>query len=226
MKALLFTAVFTSSFLLSFGQSFIFNPTDSYEATINLESYTNHKVFMTNLTGEELILGWKLLAKDIPNEWEALLCDFGGCYTGVPDSGMMSAISDTVQGYLRLTINPFDHVGTGTAVFKVYDNKHPLDADTLSFTIHAMDLTGISENGKAISINVYPNPAYEVVNYSYKKDLQNQEVFMINQSGKIVLRQRARQNGSIDVSSLTPGLYFIRVGGNAQNSGTKKTIIR
>ena len=226
MKVLFLTTFFISSMFGAMGQSFIFNPTDSYEATVDLNTYTNNKVFMTNQTGQELILAWKLLSKDIPADWEASLCDFGGCYAGIPDSGKMSAISDTIQGYLRLTINPFEQIGTGTAVFKVYDNKHPLDADTLSFTIHAMDLTSITENGKAIAINVYPNPAYEVVNYSYKKDLQNQEVFLINQSGKIVLRQMARQSGSIDVSQLPQGLYYIRMSGNANKTGTGKVLVR
>jgi len=226
MKVLFITTFFISCMFGVMGQSFIFNPTDTYEATVDLNTYTNHQVFMTNQTGEELILAWELLAKDIPADWEALLCDFGGCYAGIPDSGKMSAISDTIQGYLRLTINPFDQIGTGTATFKVYDNKHPLDADTLSITIHAMDLTSITKNEKGIAINVYPNPAYEVVNYAYKDDIQNQEVFLINQSGKIVLRQIARQSGSIDVSQLPQGLYYIRMSGDAKKTSSGKVLLR
>ena len=55
----------------------------------------------------------------------------------------------------------------------------------------------------------YPNPVKDVLNIKSEKTIQSVEVF--NMAGQKVLNSSRIQNGQIDLSSVNPGIYVIRV---------------
>ncbi len=55
----------------------------------------------------------------------------------------------------------------------------------------------------------YPNPVKDVLNIKSEKTIQSVEVF--NMTGQKVLNSSRIQNGQIDLSSVNPGIYVIRI---------------
>ena len=105
----------------------------------------------------------------------------------------------------------------------------PTDVTTLNIRITATDIFGAStnedyklvvyDNASAIAsseiedmISVYPNPASNVVNITIPKILKNTTINIIDESGRIVISNKAiAGNNSIDISKLSPGMYIIEV---------------
>lgn len=67
----------------------------------------------------------------------------------------------------------------------------------------------IAEQNNFESITIYPNPANDILYIFSTNGVKIEEVQMYNQIGQEVLRESS--NSSIDVSSLTPGLYIIEI---------------
>ena len=71
---------------------------------------------------------------------------------------------------------------------------------------------GISENSaETISLNVFPNPATDVVNFSITEDGQNKiyPVQIINSLGQVV--RNFNLNKTIAITGLIPGIYFYSI---------------
>ncbi len=73
---------------------------------------------------------------------------------------------------------------------------------------------------------LYPNPAHEVVTIELNEELRmkNEELLeVLDMQGRTVLTQKIKQSGTLDVSGLPRGVYFVRLDG----SGTvRKLIVR
>ncbi len=227
MKKLYFLLV-TSAFIstISFAQSFVLTPTDTYEASIELNSYTNHQVFMVNQTGDELTLGWETINQDMPESWEITLCDFGGCHTGIPDSGTMLPIFDTISAYMRLTINPYDVSATGTAAFKVFDTKHPEQFEIVTFTIHSGNVTGLETVISKTPFSVFPNPASEEINVS-NLGIDEGIISIVNMNGQLVRQSEISNDEEVfNIRDLQKGLYVIMISDQSGILEQKKLMIR
>jgi|GEM_PF-33563 len=87
------------------------------------------------------------------------------------------------------------------------------------------DLNATSVNDlNAAEFSVYPNPADQFLNI--RSDEPISDVKIMNLTGKVVLhRSMLSNNERIDVSSYSPGIYFVVVENNGSAS-TKKIIIR
>ncbi|MEZ5083039.1 MAG: T9SS type A sorting domain-containing protein [Bacteroidales bacterium] len=214
-------------FVLSLqSQHFLFSPTDNYEGYQSVDEYKDHVVYQDNLTGGELTLSWENLSYDISQEWFVTMCDFGGCYTGIPAGGTMLPIGDTLQGFLKITVNPNGFAGTGTAVFRVWDYKHPEQMDTVYFTIHAGVFTGIDDKISVNQLHAYPNPATDWITI---ENLENQSsVKLISQLGQIVLEQENNisEQWRVNVSEFPPGIYFLISEDYSGNFEKQKLIIK
>ena len=70
--------------------------------------------------------------------------------------------------------------------------------------------TGISEN-EMIAMEIYPNPATNVINIARTKKITNVRISNIN--GAVVIENDGLNNNSaqIDISALNPGVYFVSV---------------
>lgn len=207
-------------------QSFSFNPSGQYVQTIPLNTYSSHYVFMENLTGGILTLGWERIFLDFPENWEYSLCDNGGCYSGIPDSGVMAPVSGTLEAYLKLTVNALDYVGTGTVVFRVYDFKQPEIADTVSFTIHAV-LTGENELSKSDDIRINPNPASDFINITTGLN-QPAESVLTDLNGRTIAVNELNPGNvnKLDISGLAKGFYFFTIKKKSGDIIKKKVVVQ
>jgi len=96
---------------------------------------------------------------------------------------------------------------------------------TDSVTIEVQNTTGLhfmNDNHK--SINIYPNPAYEVLNISVDESTSVSEIVLYSVDGKLIDTYKLNNlKKEIDVSELKDGIYFIEIRG-ATNIGYKKFI--
>lgn len=88
------------------------------------------------------------------------------------------------------------------------------------------NLVGLAD-AKAQSFNLYPNPTNDVVFIQFAKQIESGKIELLNVTGEIV--QVSSINSSkqvkLDVSSLSEGMYFVRIS-NAQTTETQKLIIK
>lgn len=91
--------------------------------------------------------------------------------------------------------------------------------DTIIKTIRlqAAPTTSISESGRAIALNVYPNPADEMVNVVFNvKQHTTAKVILVNSLGQDLVSNELTVNEGVNritlpVSDIKPGIYFVKL---------------
>jgi hypothetical protein len=79
---------------------------------------------------------------------------------------------------------------------------------------------------KEIVLNIYPNPATDIVNLSFSNEGQKtlvKQIALVNSLGKVVYKTNTFVN-KIDLNQFSSGIYFISVD-VANQSITQKIII-
>lgn len=98
------------------------------------------------------------------------------------------------------------------------------NSDTKNGYAKIFDLSEVlsSDNFVQAHFTVYPNPVSEVLNIELDQALTLQKVVLYNNLGQQV---KATDKNSIDVSSLSKGVYFVEVHTNS-GKATKKVIVK
>jgi hypothetical protein len=73
------------------------------------------------------------------------------------------------------------------------------------------------------SFSVYPNPAGDVL---YISNINDADVSVFDNVGKLVLKQRLIRSNHIDISSLTEGIYFLKISTDQATEIIKISVIR
>jgi hypothetical protein len=84
--------------------------------------------------------------------------------------------------------------------------------------------TSISENA-ITEINMYPNPATDLVNISINGDYTNATVVIYDTEGRMVINQVFIGQTEINISSLEAGIYFVKINTSTTNE-IKKLVIK
>jgi hypothetical protein len=103
-----------------------------------------------------------------------------------------------------------------TATITYDDGCNPAATSSYTFKVIVDDGTPLAvtkfEQG---GFKMYPNPADNVLNVSYNGDLK---VSIVNASGQQILSPRSiSKQGSVDVSSLSTGVYFLKAVANGES---------
>lgn len=92
-------------------------------------------------------------------------------------------------------------------------------------SVEPSNTAGIEENVLS-SVDIYPNPASDVINISLKNELVNTEVSIVDAMGRVVLNQSIENDFvSLDVANLEKGIYFVKVS-NGEVVETKTIVIK
>ncbi len=73
------------------------------------------------------------------------------------------------------------------------------------------------------NINLYPNPATDVINISVTGNNSDMNAEIYNVSGQVVYKAAVQNNSSINISNLPDGMYYIKLN-SATANGTQKFI--
>ena len=152
------------------------------------------------------------------------VCQQDGAVTliGVPSGGTYSGTGVTGNSF-----NP-STAGTGTFVvtYTYTDNNSCSNSSTTNITVNAC--IGMEEEVNAVNtLNVFPNPANNIINVSMSGLNEQTQIVMMNAVGQVVLTEKSSLTASVnetlqfDVQELSNGVYFMNV---ITENGNKKTV--
>ncbi|MBN2667999.1 MAG: T9SS type A sorting domain-containing protein, partial [Bacteroidales bacterium] len=98
----------------------------------------------------------------------------------------------------------------GTYIVEVTDENGCTATDDI-----VVDLTvciGIDEIGETYRIEVYPNPANDLLNVNYNIKANISELAVVDMFGRVLIQSTIDSNSQqFDVSSLNTGVYFVKI---------------
>lgn len=159
---------------------------------------------------------------------------WGTCYdTSVYISGNVIAIAAGSSNHDDFSGDyfPKGHLGQSTIMYTFFNNSDPNDSICVN-VVYVATPVSIEEATPMIEFsNAYPNPASSIVyfNYTLRPGSYNAEIVISNLLGGEVIRKAIPISGSkasIDVSSLTSGVYFYSLQINGEPQFTRKLIIK
>ncbi|TDD99876.1 T9SS type A sorting domain-containing protein [Flavobacterium cellulosilyticum] len=83
----------------------------------------------------------------------------------------------------------------------------------------------IQESTSIEGLNLYPNPASNGKVYITSKNDSNKDIIIFDVLGKKVL-QSTISSKELNISSLSPGVYIIKISEGDTSSATRKLIVR
>jgi hypothetical protein len=131
------------------------------------------------------------------------------------------------SGHIRVTVTPncvtVDYVRAYLPIDTVGGLHHNREV-AFSYTVGSCPTTGIKEQSKNISVEVYPNPAVNQLNVVLPEEIDemdNFQITLINSFGQVVRQTRSL---NVDLDGIANGFYFVNVSSD-QGSFNKKVII-
>ncbi|MFL5753442.1 MAG: T9SS type A sorting domain-containing protein, partial [Bacteroidia bacterium] len=99
--------------------------------------------------------------------------------------------------------------------------------NTSRSNIKVTSYTGIAENSFSNLFNIYPNPASNSINLSVEHAVSNVSVELRDMLGRLVFSEKSSsfKNKSIDVGTLSEGVYYLKVTGKDAEF-TRKVIVQ
>lgn len=199
-----------------FAQTFSAVPGPLLSKELQFEQANECYIYFDNPSGNSLQLHWRLLESDLPEEWDADLCDYGLCYIGIPSNGLMSPVYDTIQPYLKLIVQPGTAPGATWIWFRVYEEGHE---DNFVDVFYSLYTPGTLAASAPTSSNVlaYPNPAQSVL--ILENNLPTSSIASIrNLAGQSVWQGKlaAQSQQTISLDHWPNGLYLLQNGQQTQ----------
>jgi hypothetical protein len=213
MKHVYRSFAFFCAFILSFSskaQNYTISPANTVYFTAEYNTLTINDIYMVNNANTKISLSWTLISNNLVAGWDYAICDLGTCYPGIPPSATMDSVEVGAMGFLGLNVNPYSIPGTGSVTVYVYETQYPSNGDTLTWYVTSSP-SGVNENSKALSMNVYPNPASEVINVDLGGHADEAEFISIyNILGeKVLRRQLSGSTIQLELGALASGIYVL-----------------
>lgn len=95
----------------------------------------------------------------------------------------------------------------GSIDYVFFDLNNPSDSTLITIKYIATAVATPVKNIEEKTINLFPNPASELVNFEADFNIKSYEVYLMDGS---LLRQSIVQNNTIDVGRLSRGFYIIK----------------
>jgi hypothetical protein len=145
-----------------FAQTFFPVPGPVLVQEVQFEQANICTIYFDNPSGDTLQLRWRLSELDLPDGWDADMCDYGLCYIGVPSTGLMSPVYDTIRPFLKLVVQPDTFSGATWLWFRVHEEGKPSNFQDVFFSLHTPGTVGTAE-AAGERLTAYPNPANEAL---------------------------------------------------------------
>ena len=202
-------------------QSLTITPSDSiYITTVDSDQFAtiNGLIFLHNNQPDSIIVRWHLASDTIPTGWSILFCDNNQCYQlpTSPKTSLPIAPGDSID--LHAEFAPACVAGVGTMRIATTIERSSDDSvlETHTFTYQANISNacpaGINNiNNDAISL--FPNPTsnqLSITGFAYGHTVS---VEVLDLQGRLISTQSiiAGNQLSLSVSSLTTGLYLLKI---------------
>lgn len=229
MKPIYITLSFMLVLSLSIkAQNFTFNPAQHINEEIEAENYSSHGISLITSDLSAITFKWSLLENTLPVDWSYSLCDLGGCYVGIPNSGTMQEITeqnalDGITGFLKLNITASTFYGEGDVVFYVYESGNSSNGDTISMHISWANSSSGIVNNTFDAIRMFPNPVESNLNFNNLNGIENIEILGMNGQSLYDLKPNDTEF-QINLSGLKEGIYLARLTNDAGEYVTRRIV--
>lgn len=125
-------------------------------------------------------------------------------------------------------MNYMDYGNDEVLVMFTTDQKTRMEyaLDVLRNGLGSLQPVGVEENTPDL-LSVYPNPSSDIVNVSFKENVDNGSLAIVDITGRVYHSQSVENTSKVtlDVSNMVQGLYFVQFKDNKQNI-QQKIVIR
>lgn len=176
-------------------------------------------IVLKNISDKDAYFEAILLSADLPNGFEADLCNNSGCYPNLPDTVIdYIPVSSGNEGSFKLDVRPNNSVGLARVKYLIRDTAvatSVVPRDTLDFII-STDASYISTINQKIAVSIFPNPATENLNITVEENevcpINPTTIEVLNVGGQIVISDVIiSAQTSLNVESLNAGVYLVRL---------------
>ncbi|MBK8557273.1 MAG: T9SS type A sorting domain-containing protein [Lewinellaceae bacterium] len=170
-------------------------------------------IYLENPGGDTLKLRWRFMEGNIPEGWDSDMCDYGACYIGIPTNSGMNPVYDSIQGYLKLIVQPGSVSGAAWLWFRVHEENNNSNFQDVYFSLHTPGVSAVLEPKKS-AIAIWPNPASSWCavrnNSPYDSPVQ-----LFSADGQLVAQRLLSAFGTevISLENMNAGLYWLRSNG-------------
>ena len=199
----------------------VFTPTAGHGEDV--DTYFGYQ----NMTGSPI--EFCVLKQEIfkPEEADMMFC-IGSCYSGESSNTLTMEANETVADHDMLGLHVIYSGSSQPAFVKYTFSRTDNQGDEVSFYIAYGTSSAVREADMVKALYAYPNPAVRNVNIEYVAPNSNSSLVVKNLAGKEVYRTAVGAAGckQIDVSSLSPGVYFYGIESEGKMVCTKKLLIK
>jgi len=214
MRCLIILCICLANNLLA--QTFNAVPDPLLQKEIQFNQANECYIYFDNPSGDSLQLHWRLVESNLPEAWDADLCDYGLCYIGIPSNGLMSTVYDTIQPYLKLIVQPGDNAGATWIWFRVYEEGNEGNFVDVFYSLHTPG-TLSTQDQEATDLRVYPNPSNDYVFLENKQSTRS-TFRVFDTKGQWMWQGTVPAFGQeqIRVGEWPDGVYFLQNGNRLQ----------
>jgi hypothetical protein len=187
-------------------QSFSFDPGDEYEAVLEMETYSDHYIYINHDAPDSALISWRVVGNTCPEEWLISICDWADCYSYLPNTGDMLPVGPGEAGFTKLTMNPLSISGTGMIHFWIYPTG-AIEEHVDMIYYFSTEIVGTNEI--VSETKIFPQPAtnYFVSLIGLKQD----DYCLLDLRGSEILKFRiSSPKYDLSLPSLSPGVYLLR----------------
>ncbi len=201
-------------------QRYANTPKDTIDVAGMMEDLATLSFQQLNISSDTISLQWEKISEQIPEFWDASVCDNVICYAGLVSSGKMNPVAPADSGFLLLHITPHVNYGTAIVRYAIWDTSNPASKDTLTYILSVSNTTGIHAINTIIDFSIFPNPTMDNISIitSYPAF-----TFSINDiNGNEIMRGISEfRSTAISTKELPCGYYIITIFAQGKYSARK-----
>lgn len=130
-----------------------------------------------------------------------------------------------LSNYIKLQDGGKAYIGIGSATGDAYQNHYLHSWSFCPKSSSGLLVSSVTESNPEELIT--PNPASNYINIKLPNQLPSGEIVIIDYMGREIIKEKAEQfeaSKRINISSLPPGFYFVRMLANGQNHAIGKVV--
>lgn len=199
----IFTLVFLSLSFTALQAQFTLSST--YEH-VDLDGTNEVKaeITITNTATESVEFTWVRENEILPVDWKTNVCDPQICYLPLKNTANFT-LAANASGLVSVHLKPTADVGYAKVNLKIYPTANAAQSQTLVVEFGQPEAT---DEFQVAPIEIYPNPATSFFTINHAEKVANVEIFNIL---GVKMQIPVSDKQYIDISSLKPGLYFVRL---------------
>lgn len=175
---------------------------------------------ITNNLGRDAEFYWIIDSEGVPPEWQFYLCDVNLCYTTAIQSCPCSKpneLGPNETGTLMMHIVANGVAGTGAINLSIVSECDDASSSVVEvpITFEVSETTSTEFADIDDNINLYPNPALDMINLMEDENVKQIEFYNI--VGKKIKTLDHIKGQSHDISELSKGIYLVRLLNNSNN---------